>query len=706
MPGELFTHYFVTEGIKTTAEWRDSELEFTDFRARLMWIFQHFGQHQQPNEAVTEQELIRPILELLGWTEYLPQQGASRNEDILDMLLFGDAESKARAAGRSNAAERFGDALVVEENKRYGRALDSRDGGIGSDGRTPHGQILRYLSTADAESKGGVRWGILTNGGVWRLYDHQTRPRSSSYFEVDIAPLAGDFDEEQLRLFLLLFNRRAFTLQGGATSTFIEDTLEEGRRYEERVAQDLSKVVFDDVFPKLAGALAQGTDASLAEVRDATLIFLYRLLFVLYAEDRGLLPVNDSRYDDYGLRKRVRDDVAERMERQDTFSAAATSYYDHLSTLFRLIDGGDASIGLPPYNGGLFSGDAAPLLERARIADDVVGPVVYAMSHSKSDLTPGGRPRFVNYRDMSVQQLGSIYERLLERELSRHSDGTVFVRLNPYARKDTGSFFTPQSLVDLILDRTLKPLAEERRRAFEKRAAELKSDGRPKSQRREELENLDPAQAVLNLKVLDPAMGSGHFLVTAVDYLTDYIVDLVQSAPTVPDWLEGEYASPLVERIVVIQEGIKQRAREAGWVLDDAHLTDQAVIRRMVLKRCIFGVDKNPLTVELAKVSLWLHSFTTGAPLSFLDHHLRHGDSLVGLWVGDAVEELVRLGGPSVSSAIQGFESAAGGMRYVEGLADANVAEVRESAAQFGAASRRSRPCRASSWTFSADCAG
>ena len=108
-------------------------------------------------------------------------------------------------------------------------------------------------------------------------------------------------------------------------------------------------------------------------MRNAALIFLYRLLFVLYAEDRGLLPVNDSRYDDYGLRKRVRDDVSERMDRQDTFSSAATIYYDHLSTLFRLIDKGDASIGLPPYNGGLFSAEAAPLLDSVGIPDDVIG---------------------------------------------------------------------------------------------------------------------------------------------------------------------------------------------------------------------------------------------------------------------------------------------------------------------------------------------
>ena len=111
-------------------------------------------------------------------------------------------------------------------------------------------------------------------------------------------------------------------------------------------------MVFERVFPSLVEAIADATGKSLAKIREAALIFLYRLLFVLYAEDRGLLPVNDERYDDYGLRKRVRDDIARRMADKDTFSDRATSYYDHLMTLFRLIDKGDTSIGLPPYNGG------------------------------------------------------------------------------------------------------------------------------------------------------------------------------------------------------------------------------------------------------------------------------------------------------------------------------------------------------------------
>ena len=375
----------------------------------------------------------------------------------------------------------------------------------------------------------------------------------------------------------------------------------------------------------------------------------------------------------------MRDDIRDRTRKQDAFSAVVTHYYDHLTNLCRIIDGGDESIGLPPYNGGLFAEEAAPLLERVRLPDAVVAPIMYDLSHTELK----GQRRFVNYRDMSVQQLGSIYERLLEQEPVRDDEGRIAVRPNSYARKDSGSFFTPQELVDLIVDRTLKPLAEERLTAFEARSWELKSDRRPRPERLAELHKLDPAEAVLDLKVLDPAMGSGHFLVTAVDFLSDYIAELVEYVSAVPEWLDGEYESPLVRRVEAIREDILRRAGESEWVIDDSLLTDQAIIRRMVLKRCIYGVDKNPLTVELAKVSLWLHSFTVGAPLSFLDHHLRCGDSLIGMRVQGSIEELLRLSGLFASSAIQHAENATAGMQLIEEMSDADVAEVRESAALF-----------------------
>ena len=697
MPGQLFTQYFLTDGIEATPEWRasvDNPRAFDSFKESVTDLFRRFSAFNQPNEAVTEQQLIRPVLEALGWNNYMPQQGAEHSEDIPDHLLFSDASAKESAAGRSSSRERFLDALVVEESKRFGLRLDDRE--VSGQASTPHGQILRYLATAEAASEGRIRWGILTNGDTWRLYDHKSRPRSTSYFEASLGSILGlDEPDHGLRLFHLMFRRASFTPQDEAATSFLEAALAEGKRYEQRVAKDLSRVVFDEVFPRLIRAMAASPDDDLMTIRNAALVFLYRLLFILYAEDRGLLPVNDARYDDYGLRKSLRDQIADRMSRFDVFSSTATNYYDHLMNLFRLIDRGDRSIGLPPYNGGLFAPAAAPILDEVQLPDSVVASVVYELSHTQT-VEDGQLVRhFVNYRDMSVQQLGSIYERLLERQPTRSEFGEISIQPNPYARKDSGSFYTPQDLVDLIVEKTLRPLAEERLQTFRQKSESLAKDRRSKDVRHDELRKLDAAEAVLDLKVLDPAMGSGHFLVTAVDFLSDYIADLVESTPAVPDWLGGEYVSPLRERVESIRRDILQRAGDSGWIVDESQLTDQAIIRRMVLKRCIYGVDKNAMTVELAKVSLWLHSFTVGAPLSFLDHHLRCGDSLLGMRVAEGTQELRRLAGLSAQSAIAGAEMATEGMQRIEEMSDSDVAEVQESSTLFQAVEETTAELRA-----------
>ena len=679
MPGQLLTQYFLTDGIKETQEWESCEDTTAEFQSKLGLIYEEFKNYSHPNEATTEQDMIRPVLELLDWTDYLPQQGSNRNEDIPDYLLFPDVQTKERAAARTNAESRYLDATVVVENKRFGLALDTRDKADGIQTGTPHGQILRYLSSADIASNGNIQWGILTNGVLWRLYYNRTLPRATAYFETDIGTILESSDDT--RLFQILFQRNSFIKQGGANFSFLENSLDESKRYEERVAQDLSSVVFESVFPSLIQALTNASDADLPTAREAALIFLYRMLFMLYAEDRGLLPVNDLRYGEYGLRKPVREDIANRMEQGIPFSTNATNYYDHLENLCRIVDQGDTSIGLPPYNGGLFTSATAPLLHQVRLTDEAIAPIIHRLSHIQ---TKEG-PHFVNYRDMSVQQLGSIYERLLEREPVQDNEGKITVRPNSYARKDSGSYFTPQGLVDLIVDHTLTPLTDERRATFETRARELQEDDRSAEERMGELRELDPAEAILDLKVVDPAMGSGHFLVTAVDFLSDKIAELAEHPPATADWMQKEYTSPLLERVESIRQDIVQRAQESAWTLDEALLTDQTIIRRMVLKRCIYGVDKNPLTVELAKVSLWLHSFTVGAPLSFLDHHLRHGDSLVGLSAIEVPKELERLLGGSLfaNDAITETEAAKTEMQRIEEISDADIAEVNESATLF-----------------------
>ena len=388
MPGQLFTEYFLTDGIKQSDEWRDSVADsqvLDALRAAVSGKFNKIDMFDQPNEATTEQELIRPVLEILGWRDYLPQQSASGGEDVPDNLLFPDETAKNQAAAEATTAGRYKHATAVQESKRLDLPLDVRASSEDvRRGRTPHGQILRYLTAADYDSGGKIRWGILTNGNVWRLYDHRTRPRLTAFYEVKLDNILKKDDEDELRSFFLLFKRSSFVLQDGATTTFIETALQEGKRYEEKVAQDLSGVVFDDVFPKLVKALAKRTNEDLSSIHRTALILLYRILFVLYAEDRGLLPVNDRSYATYGMRRLLRDDIREKIAENIKFSSNATKYYDNLATLFRMIDEGDDSIGLPPYNGGLFTDNAAPILGQVRLDDETIAPVIYSVeSHRR-----------------------------------------------------------------------------------------------------------------------------------------------------------------------------------------------------------------------------------------------------------------------------------------------------------------------------------
>ncbi|HEX4415019.1 MAG TPA: hypothetical protein VH107_15390 [Lacipirellulaceae bacterium] len=476
--------------------------------------------------------------------------------------------------------------------------------------------MLRYLRRVEDLTIGKMRWGILTNGAKWRLYYQGARSVSEQFFEVDLAtilavpghdggllaPTEGE-SHHWLRVFALIFRREAFLPTATESRTFHQRALDEGRYYEERVATNLSNLVFGDVFPELVRAIASAApDARLQEVRDAALILLYRLLFILYAEDRDLLPVRDSRYDDYGLREKVRGDIGRRKDVNDTFSTSAARYWSVIDDLCRAINGGDSSIGLPPYNGGLFDVRRTPLLGGIRLGDSVMANIIDALSFEK---TTDGR-KYINYRDLTVQQLGSIYERLLEHEIVREG-GKIVVRPNIFARKGSGSYYTPDDLVGLIIRETIEPLVAQRNEAFVAKAEELATGTQPEGYRLGALKRIDPAERLLDLKICDPAMGSGHFLVSLVDYLADQVITAMAEAEAAVTW--GEYVSPLSDRIDTIRNTILGNAEQRGWTVDPAQLDDRHIVRRMVLKRCVYGVDKNQMAVELAKVAVWLHTF-------------------------------------------------------------------------------------------------
>lgn len=572
--------------------------------------------------------------------------------------------------------------------------------------------MLRYLRRVDDVTNGGLRWGILTNGRNWRLYFRGALSVAEDFLEIDfgkVLDLPGceldlldkrpdrfaddaEWRDAVLKLFLLIFGRAGF-LPDHRGETFHTLALREGKQWEAQVARDLADTVFRRVFPTLARAMAaadgKDLDASyLAELRDGALILLYRLLFVLYAEDRNLLPDETGPYAAYSL-TRLRLEIAERRATGASFSDRMTTFWSRLRDIFQAIGQGDNSLGIPPYNGGLFDPAAAPILGRVALPDSVVAEIIFCMSHA--DLGDG-RPKYINYRDLSVQQLGSVYERILEHGL-KAEDGQVAVAEIPAARKGSGSYYTPEELVKLIIERAVGPLVNERVERFAAQATPLAADRRAIEARFADLFPLDPASRLLDLKICDPAMGSGHFLVSLVDWLSDRVLEAMAEATAAVSF--AVYVSPLAARIEAIRVKILAEAKAHGWPISESQLDDRHIVRRMVLKRVVYGIDKNPMAVELAKVALWLHSFTVGAPLSFLDHHLRCGDSVLGAWARPTLDALRARGALFNAGVITRVEQVASLMAEIEETTDNDIAEVAQSKSKFGAVEEVTGPVSA-----------
>ena len=699
-PGSLFANDYICESIVESPDWRVIDAATLDnFEASVREVFERFPTSQTPNESQTEDDLIWPVLGQLGWTTSLRQQNLSAygREDVPDGLLFEDDAAKDRANGFAEGWRRYEFGLAVVESKRWGRLLDRRSGHRGEE-TAPSTQMLRYLRRVDDLTTGKLRWGILTNGIRWRLYYQGARSVSEQFFESDLAALldlpghneglfALDEGERHhwLKVFVLVFRREAFVAGTTDPRTFHQCAIEESRFYEKRVADNLSDLIFDRIFPGLARAIvAAAPDAPLPDVREAALILLYRLLFILYAEDRDLLPVRDTRFDDYALRENVRGDIGKRKDRDDVFSVSAARYWSAVDELCRAIDRGDGSIGLPPYNGGLFDRERTPLLANIRLGDEAMAMAIDALSFEQ---TPNGR-HYINYRDLGVQQLGSIYERLLEYEVACEG-GEIVIRPNIFVRKNSGSYYTPDDLVSLIVEETLGPLVAARMDAFRDRVRDFATSGNDAGDRISHLQRLDPAEGLLKIKVCDPAMGSGHFLVSLIDYLADRVIAAMAEAEASVDG----YFSPLTERIDDIRKTIIGNADDRGWTVDAEQLDDRHIVRRMVLKRCVYGVDKNPMAVELAKVGLWLHTFTVGAPLSFLDHHLRCGDSLFGSWVRTGIDKATEQGGPLfLKGPVDRATRAVDDMRIIELFTDAEISEAHRSAEVFAKVEEMTTP--------------
>ena len=665
--GLLLTEFFLVDGILESPPWKAlDDSAFRRFVDALPALVGERAENAKINEANTEAEIILPLLNLLGWENAHARQ-IHMQSDIPDILLMSAPPSSGNWSDDEENARMS--AVSFLEAKKWGLPLDRREG----KSEAPSTQMLRYLTNAASLPGGKIRWGILTNGWRWRLYWQNARSRSEEFFELDLRRIARsdcETPEHWSKVFFLMFSRSAFLPAPAPDGpTFHQYAVGEGRLWEAKITEELSAELLDESLPDFARAVAEKmpgdrTDPDFFErLRETVTIILFRLLFVLYAEDRGLLPVGNSAYRRSSL-SGMRDDIAERVDKGIQFSEGMDQYSSQFSKLCLAIGQGDKNLGLPPYNGNLFS-ENGMAVGGVLIPDSVFAGLVDKLSRR----TTRGKKRRINYRDLSVRHLGAIYERLLLHEFIDHPQGGVQARLSPHVRKAGGSYYTPDELTELVIRRTLDPLLAEKKRAWDKA---IKKDA-PES----ETEKLDPAAAALNLKVCDPAMGSGHFLAALVDYIADKALEYMAEAN------QKERPSPLAKEIEKTRKPIVRNAKAGGFELKE-HLDDRLLVRRLALKRVVYGVDKNPWAAELAKLSLWLHTFTVGAPLSFLDHHLRTGDSLFGEWIESGLSQMEKFGGALFSREfMKSARDAAALMAAVEARPDADVGEARRSARDF-----------------------
>jgi hypothetical protein len=607
-------------------------------------------------EASLEQAFIQPVFQILGWK--LKYQTFLQGREP-DYALFMDNEALDAALAEGHSAAGFWrHASVVADAKAWHVSLD-RPTRTGSQREYPPEQIEWYLDRSRLD------FGILTNGKLWRLVPRELgagKPRFRTYLELNLpqllerlaqqAQLTIDAKElDDLRRFVLFFGPVGFSPVGVAQPLVVR-AVQGSAEYAIGIGENLKDRVFEALTISIGGLLSvadnnldPATDLGLC--KEQSLILLYRLLFIMFAEDRGLLPYRTNRvYTRNRSLARHRDEIAVRLDAvphglEEDFSQDDFDLWRDFYDLFELIDRGHGTYGVPAYDGGLFDPDKNPFLADKRVPDWHIARVVDLLGRAPDPAHPKQGLFRVDYRDLAVQQLGGVYEGLLElvpkyasenmivirergakAELVRpagvplpqgyeltsryHSKGSVYLVTDKGERRSYGSYYTPDHIVSYIVENTLAPLCVEISdrlgQEIQEAEAELHAtmpDQKPAIAEKLQTLQRDFGNRVLKLRVLDPAMGSGHFLVRACQYLAEEIA-------TNPN--TGDPELPGVET-------------------DESSLT---YWKRRVVEACIFGVDLNAMAVELAKLALWLDTVSISHPLSFLDLHLLPGNSLIG----------------------------------------------------------------------------
>lgn len=727
----LFSDYFLRDRLREDAAWRDNPSEMFAFVRDLLRDAQvRWG---GKDKDTLRNQLLEPLFKKLGFNATV-NRPSKANQTEPDYILKSSDNGKLTAA------------FVYA----WDRWLDGPDlGDTDTPEENPGACVVTALDTGTAD------WIIVTNGRLWRLYSRQAHARATNFYEVDLVEAltaSGDTDpNEAFRYWWLFLRPAAFKPKAEGQECWLDDILLGSREYAKRLGDRLKDRIFLTIFPHLAqgfledrkhrlGQSKSPTEEELADIFEATLTLLYRLLFMLYAESRDLLPIREAPYQAASFKK-IKDeiadkagvaesDVAERLNK--AYSAKETTVYDRLCKLFQAMDKGDPILNVPTYNGGLFNTTPdksdrrdqriARFLLEHKIPDRYLALAIDRLARDQDERTLA--LVFIDYKSLEVRHLGSIYEGLLEFKLKvadedlttqaekkgetyiplsqakvkrgRQAEAVVrkkevYLSNDKAERKASGSYYTPDPIVEYIVTHTVGPVLDEKlealrgefrkvRKTFDnelqksqaypsKDVSSGKMDHRQWAGLQTYNAHKDLVEQLFDLRVLDPAMGSGHFLVEVVDLVTDKLLNFLNQFPKNP-------ANFALDRT---RTSILESLGEQGVTVDPNKLTDINLLKRHVLKRCIYGVDLNPMAVELTKVSLWLDAFTLGAPLNFLDHHLRYGNSLIGATFKELEEATATLFALNYEPLLRAINH----VLFVSKMADATAAEVATSVSRY-----------------------
>lgn len=502
--------------------------------------------------------------------------------------------------------------------------------------------VSRALALADQHR---VDWVILTRSSEIRLY--AARPdtgvgrkvRAETFVELNLSLVPN----ELAGYLHLLFSADALADNGT-----LDQILEHSADFVAELAVRLRERVYHQTVPALAKAVAarlshdrHGDDlgeADLADAYEQVMVILFRLLFVAYAEDKDLLPYRtNGDYKEHSITHKARKLAADRHKGRDDYDEQATDLWDDVNQLWDAVNRGNGDWGVPAYNGGLFSTDpevspSGAAIANIKLTNSEFGP---ALSAVLVDQSPEGVGP-VDFRSLSVREFGTIYEGLLESKLSVAQDdlaiktikgkeqyvpaadndevvveaGAVYFHNLSGVRKATGSYFTKPFAVEHLLDNALEP-------ALDDHIARL-------DELRERGDDAAVAEAFFDFRCADIAMGSAHFLVGAVDRIEARLSAWLTLHP--------------VAAVTAERNRLRTTALQAlGDLADGVPIESSSLLRRQVARHCVYGVDKNRVAVELARLAIWVHTFVPGLPLSFLDHNLVQGDSLTGVGTLDEV---------------------------------------------------------------------